>query len=621
MCGITGYFDTTQSAETLNPKIKKMTDLILHRGPDGEGYYVKNGIALGHRRLSIIDLAAGAQPMSNSDGTAWIIFNGEIYNFPELREQLLKSNYPFRTHSDTEVIIALYEKYGTELLQKINGMFAFAIWDEPRKRLFIARDRLGKKPLFYYWDNQRLIFGSEMKSILAEPEVSREVSESSVNMFFNFGFIPAPHSIFKNIKKIMPGHYAICSEGYFSQHKYWDVNFQPVEQADKAKLENELYELLYNAVKRRLISDVPLGAFLSGGIDSSSVVGLMSIVNEKPVETFTIGFEEGDYSEAEDARFIAENFKTNHQEMVVKPSSVGILRDTVWHFDEPFGDSSAIPTYYVSQMARKYVTVILSGDGGDEMFAGYTRYQRMEKMSVYDKWPDWLKNKVVGPLGNMLPLNFPAKNRLMAIANNGEFGLGIYPYIKPKIFSQDLIESFEKNPLTRFHFPQIEQYDHLHPLSQRQYLDIKLYLPDDILMKVDKMSMKHSLETRAPLLDYTIAEFAAKLPPEFHIRNGEGKDFLKNVVSRFLPNEIFNKPKHGFSIPKKLWFKKELKDFSHDVLLSSKAGSRPYFNRQMVEKVLNTHSSNEKDYSKWIWCLLNFELWHNLFIDSDSRKI
>jgi len=624
MCGITGFFDPDMDKRKLTPVIRKMTDIIDYRGPDADGFYVENGLALGHRRLSIIDLSSGAQPMANKKQTVWIVFNGEIYNFPEIRASFESDGYPFQTHSDTEVLIALYEKYGVDMLPRINGMFAFALWDVKKKKLFLARDRMGKKPLFYFQKGNRLIFGSEMKSILATRDVPRELASQALDMFFNFGFVPAPYTILKDIRKLLPGNYMVFSEKEKRTVQYWDVKFNPISpDTPRQKMEDQLDELLYNAVTRRLISDVPLGAFLSGGVDSSSVVGLMARYNKIPVESFTIDFDEGDYSEASDARIVARHFNTHHHELTVKPSSFDILQDAVWHFDEPFGDSSAIPTYYVSKMAREKVTVILSGDGGDELFAGYSRYLRMDQLKGYAGLPPWIKKYLLAPFADMLPLNFPARNRIMAIAhqNNSDFGLGIYPYVKHLIFSGDLKRELKQTPLTLNSFPHIAPLDGMHPLSRKQYLDIKLYLPDDILVKVDKMSMANSLETRAPLLDYTLAEFAATLPPQWLVENNEGKAFLKKVVGRFLPEHVFNKAKHGFSIPKKTWFKAELKDFSREVLLSERARHRGVLDNRMVEKILHLHNTGERDYSKWIWCLLNLELWFNTFMDVDTRRV
>jgi asparagine synthase (glutamine-hydrolysing) len=624
MCGIAGYLHNGAEPIHLEEKVRAMTDTMVHRGPDGSGVYANQQVGLGHRRLSIIDLSLGTQPMSNAAKTLWITFNGEIYNYIELRKSLKHEGYKFRTHSDTEVLIALYEQYGPSMLSRINGMFAFAIWDVRQRKLFIARDRVGKKPLYYYQDRERFLFASELKALLCESQVPRSVSPSSMEMFFHFGFIPAPYTILQGIHKLLPGHYMEIQDGQVDTVKYWDIEYCPIPSDDnRAKWEERLYELLYQAVERRLISDVPLGAFLSGGLDSSGVVGLMADIQQTPVSTFTIGFEEAEFSETETARFVANYFNTNHHEFTVKPMAFETLPDIVWHFDEPFGDSSAIPTNAVSKIARDHVTVVLSGDGGDELFAGYTRYQRKPSGQMGQRLPQWMKEYIVGPLSHHLPLNAPGRNMLMSLGrkDSGDFGEGIYPYIKDLLYSDDLNLQVMDSSLSFDLFPQLGPMKHLHPLSQRQYQDIKLYLPDDILVKVDRMSMAHSLETRAPLLDYTLVEFSTHLPPEWQIENGVGKSFLRSVLKRFLPKELFEKPKHGFTIPKKSWFKSELKDYARETLLGKQARERGYFNQQMVEKVLDIHIKGQRDYSKWIWCLLNFELWHQTFIDSGTRKV
>ena len=625
MCGIAGFFHFQPREEDFEPLVTRMIDQVKYRGPDAGATYTDDQVALGHRRLSIIDLSEGAhQPMCNPDGTIWIVFNGEIYNFPELRKEFEAENYPFKTQSDTEVLLALYQKYGTNMLEKVNGMFAFAIYDTNIKQLFLARDRIGKKPLYYYRDSERFMFASEMKSILADTTVPREIEPSSVDLYFSFIFVPAPYTILKNIYKLLPGHYMVVNPDGMQTHRYWDVDYEPITDLEnRDKYEDELYGLIHDAVKRRLISDVPLGAFLSGGVDSSSVVGMMSIINDIPVKTFTIGYEEADYSEAPDARFVAEHFKTTHEELTVKPASVDIFSDLVWHFDEPFGDASAVSTYYVSKMARDYVTVVLSGDGGDELFAGYRRYQRIGQFEKYKMIPDWSRKLLLNPIAQSLPLNFPGRNRAVDMANDPEQrkNLGVYPYIKHQLYSSGMRSDLKNFEISYELFPQLQKLEGLHPLSKQQYLDIKLYLPDDIMVKVDKMSMACSLETRAPLLDYTIAEFSAKLPPEWQMEGTNGKAFLKKVLKRYVPERVFTKPKQGFDIPKKHWFKNELRDYTRDILLSDAARQRGYLKYDLVEKVLKDHDSGAKNYHVWIWNLLNFELWHQAFIDSATRRI
>lgn len=624
MCGIAGYFSFGVGAPDSESTVRAMIDTMVHRGPDGSGVFSDRHVSLGHRRLSIIDLSLGQQPMSNAAKTLWVTFNGEIYNFVELRDELEHAGFAFRTHSDTEVLLALYQQYGTGMLSRLNGMFAFAIWDVCNRTLFLARDRVGKKPLYYYHDRERFLFASELKALLCESHVPRVIHYPSVDMFFHFGFIPAPYTIFQDARKLLPGHYMVVREDDIRIEKYWDINYRVVPtESEREKWEERLRELLYQAVKRRLISDVPLGAFLSGGLDSSGVVGLMAHIQREPVSTFTIEFEEADHSEGEMAKLVASHFGTAHHEFTVKPLSFEKLPDLVWHFDEPFGDSSAIPTYSVSKIARDHVTVVLSGDGGDELFGGYSRYQRM----TADRWkkhvPVWVREAVIGPLSRYLPLNAPGRNLFLSLGrrSHGDFGDGIYPYIKDLLFSDGLLEEMKDFTLSYETFPQLGPMCHMHPLSRRQYQDIKLYLPDDILMKVDKMSMAHSLETRAPLLDYTLIEFSTQLPPEWQIHNGVGKAFLRSVLKSYLPAPLFRNPKHGFTIPKRAWFKQELKQYARDILLSRQSRERGLLDVGMVERVLDLHVRGDRDYSKWIWCLLNFELWHQTFMDKATRRV
>jgi len=626
MCGICGYIDYKNSIEKKRNIVYKMRELLTHRGPDEFGYFFNKNLALGHRRLSIIDLSSGQQPMRNEQGNIRIVFNGEIYNFLELREEFRKKGYTFRTNSDTEVIIKGYECYGVDIIHKLNGMFALAIWDESKKRLFAARDRLGKKPFYYYPGKDRFIFASELKSLLADPEIPREVNMEAVDQYFSFGYIPSPLTIFHNIYKLRPGHLLIWQNEAISTHQYWDVEYK--ESSDcrtEDDFTDRLEELLAAAVKRRLISDVPLGAFLSGGIDSSTVVGMMARVSGAPVKTFTIGFEEQAYSEVPDARIVADTFKTHHHEYKVKSSAVDILPTLVWHFDEPFADSSAVPTFYVSKIARENVTVILSGDGGDELFAGYRSYYKRNQYDVYKKIPRQLREKVIGPLAGALPINARGKNFLLEISKlekkeNFEI-IEYYPQIKHDLYSDDF-----RKQISRYNDIQslVNYWGNMPAgpkLSRMQYFDTKFYLPDDILVKVDRMSMANSLETRAPLLDYTIAEFAATIPVELQFKDGRGKYILRKMASRFLPMHVFTKKKQGFAIPMNEWFRNELKEYALDLLTSSRLKNRGYFNPKIINYILNEHIKGRRDYSTWIWSLVIFELWHQTYFDTDTRKI
>jgi asparagine synthase (glutamine-hydrolysing) len=626
MCGISGYIRFNGGIEGKRAVLESMCDVISHRGPDDSGLYLEDTVGFGHRRLSIIDLGGGKQPMRTNDGALCIVFNGEIYNFLELRDELKRKGFVFNTESDTEVILHGYRAYGTKVLEKLNGMFAFAIWDASHKRLFAARDRLGKKPFYYHADKDKFLFSSEMKSILAEPEIAREIDFGAVNKYFSYGYIPAPDTIFKGIRKLRPGHFLILENEKVTVTEYWDVRYS---ESGDCKTEDDfadkLQELLQESVRARLISDVPLGAFLSGGLDSSAIVGTMASLTGGPVESFTIGFEEAGFSELVEARRLAAFFKTNHHEFTVKADAISMLPKLVWHFDEPFGDSSALPTFYVSQMARKGVTVVLSGDGGDEIFAGYNHYNWYKGFKGYTKVPSIFRKGLIGPLGHVLPIHAKAKNLLIGIGQAekiGEYNFAeIFPLIKENIFSPWL-----KSQIAQYADPlESRLYWNNAPkeplISRMQYLDTKVYLPEDILMKVDRMSMANGLETRAPLLDYRLVEFAATIPPEMQTRDGKGKYLFRKAVSRFLPKEVLEKKKQGFAIPRQQWFKGELKAFAKELLTSERFRSRGYFQADTVEKMLAGHSEGTRDYSHWIWCLINFEIWHRTFIDVDTRRI
>ncbi len=624
MCGIAGYIVPGGDAEAKREVLKAMCDRIVHRGPDGEGMLFRGQAGLGHRRLSIIDLGGGAQPMSTPDGKLSVVFNGEIYNFPELRRELEGKGYAFQTNSDTEILLHGYHAWGPLLLQRLNGMFVFALWDAPNQRLFAARDRLGKKPLYYHHDAHRFLFASEMKSLLVESAVSREIDPVAMDDYFSYGYIPAPRTAFKAVQKLRPGYSLTWEGGKLQLAQYWDVQYKPnAECKTEDDYVDKLQDLLGAAVKRRLLSDVPLGAFLSGGIDSSTIVGLMAKVSNGPVRTFTAGFQDKAFDETEAARTVANAFGTLHREQVIKPDALAILPQLVWHFDEPFADSSAVPTYYVSQAARKEVTVILSGDGGDELFAGYNLYQWKDRYARYKLIPQGLRKTLLGTAGRILPWNAPGRNMLLRVANLEAYDAGevveLYPPIKSALYTADWTRKIHgHDPVMA-----IKHWAHApeNHLSRMQYQDTKVYLPEDILMKVDKMSMANSLETRAPLLDYTVVEFAASIPPEMQMKDGRGKYILRKLASRFLPPEIMNKKKQGFAIPREKWFQGELKEYAREILTSGEFKQRGYFRPERVAAMLEEHNRGGRDYSMWIWSLLNFELWHRTFVDAGTRRI
>ena len=627
MCGICGFTLSERSPEQAKPLLEKMCGLLNYRGPDDEGMFIDEHIALGHRRLSIIDLSpAGHQPMATDDSRLWITFNGEIYNFLELRKELASRGCRFRTRTDTEVILQAYEVFGEDCVKHLNGMFAFALWDATRKKLLLARDRLGKKPLYYHQQGEKFIFASEMKAILAMPEVPREIDMASMNFYLTGGYIPAPWSIFKHIRKVREASYLVYQNGRICEKPYWEL---PQPEPDRARTEEEyaqeLEALLFDAVRCRLLSDVPLGAFLSGGIDSSAVVAMMAKVNSQPTKTFTIDFSEKTFSEIDDARRVADHCRTQHQVLQVATEAINLLPKLVWHFDEPFADSSAIPTYYVSKMAREHVTVILSGDGGDELFAGYVNYLKKDEHANWLYLPASWRRMTFGRVADALPIQAPMRNALKYVAtaslDDGPMALGLYPYIKDDVIAPSIRRELQKHDVAALRQEILSKFKTTDKLTRLQLADTKLYLPGDILVKVDRMSMANSLETRAPLLDYRLVEFAARLPAPLKMQNGVAKYLLKKVLQRYLPAETLAKRKHGFAVPINQWFQTTLKGFAHEVLLDARCRRRGFFNPDVVQQVLQAHAQGRRDYSAWIWLLLNLELWCQTFVDATTRRI
>jgi len=633
MCGIAGIVDITCSPE--RELIENMNRIMAHRGPDGEGYHLDGPVALGHRRLSIIDLSGGAQPLSNEDGTVWITFNGEVYNFQQLREELKAKGHRFATRSDTETMVHAYEEYGAACVERFRGMFAFAIWDARKGELFAARDRLGKKPLYYWCDGKRFLFASEIKSLLQDPRVKREIDPKALADYLTYHYIPFPGTIFKGISKLEPGHTLTLRSKSAPQggaasgaaagrlevevQRYWDVSYAPDDSISEADWVEALREKLREAVRIRLISEVPLGAFLSGGIDSSTVVALMSQVQSAPVKTFSIGFQEEDFSEVRYARQVAGLFGTEHHEFLVEPDAVDVLPRLAWEFDEPFADASALPTYYLSKLAREHVTVILSGDGGDETFAGYRRYGWAQDMGRYDWIPTPVKKLLFGLPARIMPDGLKGKGTLNHLSRGaferyaGLNTFGEHPYLE-RLLSPELQAGIgaeysgglpDYSAMARFyHSCSSQEY-----LTRIQYVDTKLYLSEDILTKVDRASMLCSLETRAPLLDHEVVELAARMPSTLKLRGGETKYILKKAMEGILPQEILYRKKMGFGVPLVHWFKKDLTEYAHDLLLSSEARQRGIFNSGYVESVLAQHQRGGRDLSARIWALLFFEQW------------
>jgi asparagine synthase (glutamine-hydrolysing) len=626
MCGIAGIVNLKgelPGAPITAEEVRSMCAAIVHRGPDGEGTYLGQGVGLGMRRLSIIDLQTGDQPVRNEDGSAWVVFNGEIYNYRELRQQLEARGHRFYTRTDTEVIVHLYEERGVACVEDLRGMFAFAVWDERAGQLMLARDRLGIKPLYYGTVGGRLVFGSELKALLALPEVRRSVDWNAFAHFLTFLSTPADQSILSGIRKLPPAHVLVARAGAEPRvSRYWDVSFTPERGRSEAWFVERLRELLDESVRLHLVSDVPLGAFLSGGIDSSSVVASMAAHTREPVRTFSIGFADSDFSELPHARRVAEAFHTEHRELVLEPASLDVLDDLVWHLDEPFGDSSAIPTYMVSKLAAEHVTVVLSGDGGDELFAGYQKYtvEKRERASRFVPRP---VRRMLSRLMSALPPRVRGRNYARHLA---------LPGIERYLDAGTLFGREERSGLVR---PEVREllgdYDpweesrrHLrnapgHWLSALQSLDLRTYLPQDILTKVDRMSMAHSLETRVPLLDHRLVEFAATVPPELQLRGTTTKYLLKRAMRSTLPESILHRPKQGFAIPLGRWFGAGFDELLRDVLLSDTVRHRAIFDVGAVEQRLR-HGRRDGGLGLDLWTLLSFELWCRAFLEGGSQR-
>ena len=630
MCGIAGFIDYWERSGgdfERGRLLKTMCDVIRHRGPDDDGFFLKHGVALGMRRLAIIDVAGGAQPISGEDGSVTIVFNGEIYSFQELTPELEKRGHTFKTHCDTEAIVHAYEEYGPACVNHLRGMFAFAIWDDKKREAFIARDRVGKKPLYYtVTKGGTLVFGSEVKSILEHPDVQREIDFQALDAYFTLGYVPDPLSIFRDIRKLPPGHYLTFSAKGLNVQQYWDFNFEPAASRKPEDYLDELRALLNESVRLRLISDVPLGAFLSGGIDSSTVVALMAQHMNQPVKTFSIGFHEDSYNELKYARLTAQKLGTDHHEFFVTPQICDVVDDLVWHFDEPFADPSAIPTFMVSKLARDHVTVALSGDGGDELFAGYTHYVVQESRRAFSALPKTLRQGLMRPLSHLLPHAAWGRNYLHNISLDPiDRYLDSLSYFT-ELSKQSLYTSDFQNALhTKDYVPRsFREYAGRvktnEPLDQLLYIDSKTYLPGDILVKVDRMSMATSLEVRVPLLDHKLIEFVTKVPASLKLAGTETKHLLKRVAKDLIPAEILNRPKQGFGVPLEEWINRQLRDQIRETLREPRTRQRGFVNSDYVDLILEEHRKGRRDHSQPLWALLILELWHRRYIDQSPRE-
>jgi asparagine synthase (glutamine-hydrolysing) len=631
MCGIAGILTKSGITEAEKAQLKQMADVLAHRGPDGEGFYFDRSIGLAHRRLSIIDLEGGKQPLSNEDGTVWVTFNGEIYNYLELREQLIHKGHRFVTSSDTEVIVHLYEEKGDDFVSHLRGMFAIALWDAGKKRLVLARDRLGKKPLFYAMLQDSVVFASEMKSLLQIPGFPKEVDHEALVDYFSLLYIPAPKSIFRHVRKVRPAHYVIIDSRGAREKAYWDISFDETEVKSEERWCEELLDVYQEAIRLRLRSDVPLGAFLSGGVDSSSVVALMSSMNGRRVNTCSVGFDEKEFDESVHAAAFAKQLDTHHYEERVRPDALSIIDRLAWFYDEPFADSSAVPTYYVSQAARRRVTVALSGDGGDENFAGYRRYQHdLVENRCRTYVPEEIRRPLFEALGrwypklDWAPRMFRAQATFRAFARTPIEGYfysvsGIKPEAIRLLLSGDLLRSVNGySPLIFFEdfYNRAEKADHL---SRLQYLDMKTYLVDDILVKVDRASMANSLEVRCPILDHKFMELVARIPSALKLKNGQGKYIFKRALGPFLPKDVLARRKQGFAVPLGSWFRGELKSMAADLLLSQDALG--ILQAPTVSSLWRQHQSRSRDHSAALWAILMYRLWEKTYLNETTRSM
>ena len=613
MCGIAGLLLRDGVADA--SAVRAMCDVIRYRGPDDEGVYVDGPCGIGMRRLSIIDLSTGHQPLSNEDGSIWVVFNGEIYNYQELRQRLIGQGHRFRTNSDTETLVHLYEQEGVEGLPALRGMFAFCIWDSRNRRMLLVRDRFGKKPLYYAETPAGLFFGSELKC-LRTAGVPLELDEEALRLYFQFAYIPDPLSPFRAIRKLPPGGWLLYDAlGHTRRGIYWKAPppaADPPPDLTEAQARDALRDLFDESVRIRMMADVPLGAFLSGGIDSSSVVASMALQSKEPIRTFSIGFEESQFNELPYARLVAERYKTEHYESVVRPNSLDLLPKLVRHFDEPFGDASAIPTYIVSQFAVQHVKVALSGDGGDELFGGYDSFFLQERLRWADRLPGIVRQGL-SALADALPYSAYGKNYLRMISR---------PSALERYFESNYAPYFIRQRLLRpeWALPADSAYlvktfaDCLLPagadvLLQAFYFETTANLTGDMLVKVDRMSMANSLEIRCPVLDHKLAELAAQFPPSWKIRNGRGKRILIEALGDRLPPELLNRPKQGFGVPLAIWFRGELWDYLNDRLLGSGFLDRGFVSPAFVRYLLEEHRSGRRDNSHWLWRLLALALW------------
>jgi len=617
MCGVSGFIGDFSEDD-----LHRMNKVMVHRGPDDSGIYFKNNVGLAHRRLSIIDLAGGHQPMSNENDTIWIVFNGEIYNFKSLRKDYL-SAHTFKTRSDTEVIIHMYEEFGAKCVEHLRGMFAFAIWDERKQKLLIVRDRFGIKPLYYAQTGKGFIFASELKAILATEAVSRKIDKQAMNEYLTFRYVPGFRTMIDGVQKLEPGNYLVCQNGNISVHQYWDLDFQKDNNHSERYYSQRLTELLTESIDIRLISEVPLGAYLSGGLDSSFIIGLMSQLVDNPVKTFTAGFEGGWYDESPYAELIAKEFKTDHHPLKIKADAVSVLEKAIWHLDEPLADAATIPTYLLSQLTKKFVTVILSGEGADELLAGYDKYKFLfyrEKLSpllykpLFSIMSNIFKNKIKFQRGFDL---------LSSKGSAGETYLNLAAVFteqeKQKLLGPELkeLKNGTEEPLKLVDRYLSDEGQGEDFLDRLMYLDIKTWLPNDVLLKNDKMTMAHSLEARVPFLDHKFAEFAMTIPNKLKLKGLSEKHILRKSMKGLIPKSIIKRKKHGFTVPIAKWMQNGLRKYVETLLDKERVKSLGFWNYSYIEKLM-TQDLNNEFYRRQFWTIVTFEVWHKIFVEREN---
>jgi asparagine synthase (glutamine-hydrolysing) len=637
MCGICGYLPFDARERPPREVVDAMTAALSHRGPDASGVLVRSGVGLGHARLSIIDLRAEAnQPMLSDDGEVALVYNGECYNFVELRRELESLGHGFRTDCDTEVVLRAYEQWGLDFLARLRGMFALGLWDGRQRKLILARDRIGQKPLFFFADDRALRFSSELRSLLQDPTIPRQVDGEALHLYLSLGFVPGSHGILQGLQKVEPGGYVVVQDGKVERGRYWRLRYDPQPLApfgrararQREELEGQLRQELEDAVRMRMVADVPLGAFLSGGLDSSLVVGLMAQYSSRPVKTFSIGFEDRDYSEVQYARMVAKRWNTEHHEEIMRPDAAALLPKLVAQYGEPFADPSSVPTYLLSQMTRRHVTVALSGDAGDEVFAGYTRYAHERLAQLVQSLPTALTK----PLLSALERHAPGTRRGLI----GEIGAGVremavrlqmpdgpryqrqfnlFPTeMAHEVYSPGQAAEARLDAETLF-AQLLAEGQVQSELEKLLYIDCHTYLPNDILVKVDIASMAHSLEVRSPLLDHRVVELAARIPSEEKLSGLRGKQILRRVSKGVVPKPIIHRRKKGFGIPHARWLRGDLRDLAHDTLNSPRARQRGRFKAGAVERMLEQHDKGLVNHGLRIWALLWLELWYREFID------